>query len=146
MHLSLVPKRTFDFTVFATAIAIPEDTHRATVEDYVAPAPSGLREFCHVLTAWEEDGAAVSPSEGWALALSDLEEDKALSVVPLVNNHFARSKVAEAFAAWQARRPGRGAWRLVVEDAAMLDGSRASAGLLIGMELITAQRGRRHVR
>lgn len=110
MHLSLVPKRTYSFDHADMDLPIPAHVLARSLED--APrqdTPFGLEDFRYFLSDWETGCVNTYPDDFWCVAFVDFAGDRKAGIVPLVTEHYARTKVLEVFAQWQATRPGRDA-------------------------------------
>lgn len=100
MPLSLVPKRAFEATYNTP---IPADALALFMEDEAGPeTPHGLGDLRHRFSDLEGDGRG-----SFTVDLADLRPAYGGAVVALVTPHYARTKISEVFAAWQADRPSR---------------------------------------
>ncbi len=108
MHLTLVPKRVFNFDAADFDVPIPADVLAASREDApTADTPFGLEDFRYFLTDAEAGDINPAPDDFWSVALADFAGDRSAGVVPLVTERYARTMIQQVFALWQAARTGR---------------------------------------
>lgn len=132
MHLSLVPKRTFNVTDADYAIPIPPEALIPDEDAPTADTPLPLTGLRYFFTGQEEAVGKDMAGDFWEVALSDFEVDREASVVPLITAYHLETMVAEIFTQWQAARPCRHDIKLSIRRWREADGDEPDAGLVIG--------------
>ena len=149
MHLTLVPKRTFDFSEADFDVPIPADL--PIDEDAPAPGlPDGLADLRYFFSDWE--AGRFEPPYGdpenafWCVRFAEYfsEEQRQrqhdAGIVPLVSHRLVAPQIHEVFAQWQAARPGdRERLSITIETAAILGGDCSPRGIVVRFEEGAAQ-------
>jgi len=120
MHLRLVPQRMFSFEP-DFGVLISEAALSTLREDApTANTPKGLEDLRYVFSDMETNAESAIDTNGglsWFVPLMELAGQAPDGTSPLANHLYARTKIAEAFAQWQATRfPERQGLKLLLED------------------------------